>query len=179
MTRRLLVGGPSSSGKSTFVLSLVEHIRARGETAEALELDQWSNSYAAFRGEIPFEGRQKRFDLAWDWKGAVAPLIERFKNSDADVVFGDLPGVLGAANSHMCELTAPFADGAVIISRTLEGLKDWRRFFRDDYGLRIVREYVSVQKSRPIVLPDMNRIIDPASPFVRDFAVSLLGPRDI
>ncbi len=171
MTQRYLVGGPSNSGKSTFVLSLVEHLRASGLTAEAIELDVWSRSYPAFEGKVDFDKRQKRFDLVWPWKRALRPRLQAFNASEAQFVFGDMPGVLGAAGTYMC--TKAKADGAIVISRSLEELRAWVRFFRDDFGLPIVQTFLSTQKVEPIVLPDMQRRIDAGNAHVQAFAASL------
>ncbi len=173
MTKRYLVGGPSNSGKSTFVLSLVECLRARGFTAEAIELDVWSNSYVAFEGKVDFDKRPKRFDLKWAWKPALAKRLHAFNTSQADYVFGDMPGVLGAAGTHMCDKARP--TGAIVISRSIDELRAWQRFFRDDFDIPIVQTFLSVQKVEPLVLPDMKRCIDADNAHVQSFAKALSG----
>ncbi len=175
MPRRILVGGESNSGKSTFVLSLVKCLESRGVTAQAVELDVWSNSYPAFRGEIDFDKRPKRFDLKWNWRRALNKRLYTLNTARTDFVFGDMPGVLGAACTHMCRVAK--ADGAIIISRTLEGLKAWQRFFRDDFDIPIIEAFLSVQKIRPRVLPDMDRRIDPKNAFISEFGTRLTRAR--
>lgn len=173
MTRRIIVGGPSGSGKSTFVLSLVECLKLRGLRADAVELDVWSNSYLAFSGQYAFENRPKRFTLHdWDWKAAIAPRIAGFNQSDADFVFGDLPGVVGAANSHTLGLVRP--TDAWVYSRTLEGIADWKRFFEKDFGIRVTREFLSVRKADPVVVPDLDRKVDAGHACVMECAHQLL-----
>ena len=171
MTQRYLVGGPSNSSKSTFVLSLVQCHRAAGFTAEAVEFDAWSNSYAAFEGKVDFDKRPKRFDLKWDWKTELDKRLQTFNTSQADFVFGDMPGVLGAACTRMCEKAEP--TGAIVISRTLEELRAWKRFFHDDFDIPIIEMYLSTQKVVPLILPDMNRKIDPDNACVKAFAQRL------
>ncbi len=172
MTRRYLVGGESNSSKSTFVLSLVAFFESRGYSAEAVELDVWSNSYPAFRGEIDFDKRPKRFDLKWNWKRALNKRLQAFNTSRKQLVFGDMPGVLGAAGTHMCNVAKP--TGAIVISRSIEGLKAWQRFFRDDFDIPIVALFLSVQKIRPAILPDMNRNIDGSHDSVTEFGRMLI-----
>jgi GTPase SAR1 family protein len=172
MTKRYLVGGPKGSGKSTLVLSLVEHLRQRGLTAVALELDQWSDSYRAIKGEIADTDRRKRFDLKWPWEDALAPLIEHFNHGTEDIIFGDMPGVLGVVNSCICALSAP--DGAIIVSKSIEGIKDWRRFFKDDFGITIAHTILSVQGMEPTIILDTNRRIDPNHPHVVSFTNEML-----
>jgi hypothetical protein len=177
MRQCIIVGGPKGSGKSTFTLSLVKRIENQGRTAVALEMDQWSDSYRAIRGEIADAERRKRYDLAWDWKGAVEPLIDRFLNGTDDVVFADLSGVIGVAVVHICERIAPAATGAIIVSRSLEETVHWRRLFKDDFAVPILQEFLSVQKTLPIAMPDMNRVIDPDNPWVAEFTLRLLGKK--
>lgn len=161
MTRRLLVGGPSNSGKSTLVLSLVRHFEeSLGMSAEAIELDLWSNSYPAFAGKVPFDGRAKRFDLRWQWQPPLDERIAAFNGSTKDVVFGDMPGKLGEACAHMCKTAR--CDGAIVVSRTIEGLRDWILFF-DDYDIPVAEEVLSMKKYRPHVMVDMARRIDAAN----------------
>lgn len=175
MTRRYLVGGESNSSKSTCVLALVAHLESRGISAEAVELDVWSNSYPAFRGEIDFDKRPKRFDLKWNWKRALNKRLQAFNTSRKRIVFGDMPGVLGAAGTHMCQVAQ--ATGAIVISKTTEGLRAWQRFFRDDFDIPIVALVLSTQKIVPLVMPDMNRHVDGNNPFVVQFAEDFLGAK--
>lgn len=202
MTRRIIVGGPKGSGKSTFVPSLVDCLKKRGRTAEAGELDVWSNSYLAFislfdpygaaetrseplelgvwpnsflaeKGKYTFETRPKRFTLHdWDWKAAIAPRIARFNESRAEYVFGDLPGVIGAANSHTLDLVRP--TDVWVYSRTLEGLADWKRFCEKDFGLHVTREFLSVRKTNPVIVPDLERELDVKHPSVIGCAHELI-----
>ena len=175
MTKRYIVGGPPHSGKSTYVLSLTRRLTERlGRSALAVEFDVWSSSYPAFEGKIPFEGRPKRFGLDWDWQTPLDERIAQFNAATADVVFGDLPGAkIDAATDRMCREAK--ADGAIVVSRTLEGLKLWRQAF-EERGVKVVLECLSVQGEVPLVLRDTNRTIDAAHPDVALLADNVLDP---
>jgi hypothetical protein len=174
MTKRILVGGPSNSGKSSYVLSLVAHAKKLGRTAEAFEFDVWSNSYPAFFGEVAFEDRPKRFDLGWDWRAALDERLDAFNASACDLVFGDMPGVLGAAVVRMCERA--IGSVALVISHSLEGVQAWQRLFRDDFAIDVLGTYVSVKRHPPIgALPDLGRRIVPDHPAVADVYARLMS----
>jgi hypothetical protein len=177
MSRRYLVGGPKNSGKSTFVLSLTEYLKSRGRTAEAVELDIWGNSYPAFRGEVSFDERPKSDHLDWPWREKLQPRLDQYLASDAEFVFGDMPGVWGAAICHMCEQIGKKTDGAFVVSRTLEGLDEWRRFFAKDFFIRIAFECLTMTKRRPLVIVGMNRLVQGDHPDVVPFAEALLAQR--
>jgi len=159
-TQRILVGGPSNSGKSTYVLSLVDRLCSGMDLrARAVELDVWSGSYPAFRGEAAFEGRAKHFGLDWDWKTPLDERLKEFNEADEDVVFGDLPGAkIDQATEYICREAK--ATGAIVISRTLDGLTLWRDAFAG-YGVVVVHECLSHRGRAPLVLRDMGRIVDP------------------
>jgi len=159
-TKRFLVGGPSNSGKSTYVLSVTDRLQGgMGRSARAVELDVWSGSHPAFRGEVPFEGRAKHFGLDWDWRTLLDKRLKEFNEAKEDVVFGDLPGAkIDEATEYMCRQAK--ADGAIVISRTLEGLKLWRDAFAG-FGVVVVHECLSHRGRAPLILHDMNRIMDP------------------
>lgn len=175
MTKRYLVGGPPNSGKSTYVLSLTRRLTGSlGRSALAVELDVWSSSYPAFEKKIPFEGRPKRFGLDWDWQTPLDERIRQFNGATEDFVFGDLPGAkIDAATDRMCRETR--ADGAIVVSRTLDGLKLWRQAF-EERGIKVVLECLSVQGQVPLVLRDMNRIVDAEHPDVALLAETALDP---
>lgn len=176
MAKRYLIGGPSNSGKSTFILSVAEALKGAGLEAASIELDVWSNSYPAFRGEVTFEARPKRFDAnprdLW-WREALAPRIADYLREDRDIAFGDLPGVLGAANSWTCERVWEKTDGAIVVAKDERGIKEWKRFFESDFRLPVIAALLSIPKSVENVLPDMDRRVDPENPFVRWFGEML------
>ncbi len=174
MTTRLLIGGPSNSGKSTFVLSLVEYLRSAGLTANAHELDVWSNSYVAFRGEIPFEGRPKRQGLDWDWQTPLKERIDAFATDPSDFVFGDLPGKLDEAITHVCA-NAP-ANAALVISRKLDAITEWESFFEES-GVPVLQSFLTFQDRPPVILVGMNRNLEPGHPHVKAFGDMLLFGR--
>ena len=115
-TKRYLVGGPQNSGKSTYVLSLAKRLQSgHGLRARAIELDVWSGSYPAFRGEVSFKDRPKQFGLAWDWKTPLDERIKEFNEAPDDIVLGDLPGAkIDEATDYMCKNAK--ADGAIVVS---------------------------------------------------------------
>ncbi len=177
MAKRYLVGGPPNSGKSTYVLSLVGRLGSGlGRTAVAVELDVWSRSYPAFEGKVSFEDRPKRFGLDWDWKTPLDECLEEFNTAPADIVFGDLPGAkIDAATDYM--IANAEADGAIVVSRTLDGLRLWREAF-ETRGMPVVLECLSVQGHSPLMLRDMGRKIDPMHPDVASFVERLIDADD-
>ncbi|HTM69100.1 MAG TPA: hypothetical protein VL426_07490 [Candidatus Binatia bacterium] len=173
-TKRYLVGGPSNSGKSTYVLSLAKRLQSgHGLRSRAIELDVWSGSYPAFRGEVTFKDRPKKTGLDWDWKTPLDARLKEFNEASEDVVLGDLPGAkIDAATDYMCANAK--ADGAIVVSRTLDGLKLWREAFIAR-GVRVVHECLSVQGQAPLVLRDMDRKVDAEHPDVALFAGLMAG----
>ncbi len=169
MSKRYLVGGPPNSGKSTYTLSLVKRLESgHGVRARAVELDVWSGSYPAFRGEVSFKDRPKQFGLEWDWQTPLDARLQEFNEATEEIVFGDLPGAkIDAATDYMCAHAK--ADGAIVISRTLDGLKLWREAL-EARGVRVVHECLSVQGQTPLMLHDMDRKIDALHPDVASFA---------
>jgi hypothetical protein len=171
MATRLLIGGPSNSGKSTFVLSLVDCLRMAGVTANAHELDVWSNSYVAFRGEVLFATRPKRQGLDWDWQTPLKERIDAFNADDADFVFGDLPGKLDEAITHACMNVR--VTGALVISRKLDAITEWEDFFGKN-GVPVIQSFLTFQDRPPVILVGMNRQCDPNHRDVKAFGDMLL-----
>ncbi len=165
VTRRYLVGGPANSGKSTFILSATRRLNCGlGKKAKAVEFDVWSQSYPAFEGQVSFKAREKRFGLEWDWKTPLDERLADFRGFDGDLVFGDLPGAkIDEATEYMCRESG--ADGAIILSRNLEGLQLWRDAFRR-FGIPVAHECLSIQGQTPLILHDMNRQLDAFHPDV-------------
>ncbi len=179
MTKRYLVGGPQNSGKSTYVLSVVQRLGGgHGVRARAVELDVWSGSYPAFRGEVSFKDRPKKTGLDWDWKTPLEQRLAEFNGADDDYVFGDLPGAkIDEATHYMCEQAK--ADGAIVVSRSLEGLVQWREAF-EKHGIPIVHECLSMQgQAAPLVLRDMHRGVDAAHPDVAFLASAVVAGDDV
>ncbi len=172
MTKRYLVGGPSNSGKSTFALSLVKHLNCLGISAEAVELDVWGNSYPAFRGEVPFHDRPKHKDFNWNWESALRGRLKQFQGSEAKYVFGDMPGKLGRASAFICDNAKP--DGAIVVSRSLEGVLEWRRVF-EDWFFPIVAEILTMMEMQPIIVVGMDRVVSGDKPDIRSFAEQLIN----
>lgn len=172
MSKRYVVGGPSNSGKSTYVLSVTQALTTvHGLSARAIELDVWSGSYPAFRGEVTFKDRPKKFGLDWDWKTPLDERLAEFNGSTDDVVFGDMPGAkIDAATDYMCQNAK--ADGAIVISSSLDGLKLWAELFAR-HGIPIVDVCLSVRGPVPRLLRDMSREIDPDHPDVQVIAAAL------
>lgn len=169
MTQRYYVGGPSNSGKSTFLLSLVEHLRLRrGRSASAIELDVWSHSYPAFRGEISFEGRPKTVGLDWDWQTPLLERLQEFQAAQEDLVFGDMPGkCIDEATEFMCEHGGPAS--AIVVSRTTEGLVAWTDFFTER-GIHVAERFLTLKENdTPRLLHGMERKIVPDHPDVSAF----------
>jgi hypothetical protein len=174
-TKRYLVGGPQNSGKSTYVLSLAKRLTmGHGLRARAIELDVWSGSYPAFEGKVSFKDRPKKFGLDWDWRTPLDERIRDFNEAADDVVLGDLPGAkIDEATDHMC--AAANADGAIVVSRTLDGLAQWREAF-EARGVKVVYECLTFQGGRaPLVLRDMSRNVDPEHPDVAFLAQRFTG----
>lgn len=159
MTKRYLVGGPANSGKSTLVLSLTQSLEQAGFSARAIEFDLWSNSYPAFEGLVPFGQRDKRFDLRWEWQEPLIDRLNEFMKDRSAFVFGDMPGKLGEACAFMCRSVQESCDGAIVVSRTLEGIRDWSSFF-DDFDIPVIKEVLSVRGTRPLVIADLDRKVD-------------------
>ncbi|MEK9152619.1 MAG: hypothetical protein AAB692_04600 [Patescibacteria group bacterium] len=173
MAKRFLIGGPSNSGKSTFVLSLAEHLqRDRGLSVEAFEFDVWSGSYPAFRGEVTFKDRPKKFGLNWDWQTPLRARINSFQISQADVVFGDLPGILDEAIDLMCREAK--ADAALVVSHSQAGLVEWQKFF-EDRGVPVEWRILTYKDNPPLVVSGMNRQLVPGHDDIVQFAAKLVG----
>lgn len=160
MQRKYLVGGPSNSGKSTFVLSLAEHLRRDlCLSVDAIEFDVWSSSYPAFEGRVDFKDRPKRFGLDWDWKTPLDERIAAFNGSGAELVFGDMPGILDDAIRHMVRNAR--AHGGLIVSRTNEGITEWEKFFLEERLPIVHRWRTFMDEEPPLILVGMDRNIDP------------------
>lgn len=169
--RRFLVGGPTNSGKSTFSLTLVAHLRERlGLSAEAIELDVWSRSFAAFRGETPFETRPKDSGLEWDWRTPLRRQLALFHASRCNVVLGDLPGQLDEAIAFICR-AAPGAS-ALVVSRDIAGLEEWGTFF-ERRGIPVAHRCLTFLDRHPHVLTGLSRRLDPDHADVAGFAAAL------
>lgn len=177
MAKRYLVGGPSNSGKSSLLLSSVEFFRTGylrdTLSAVSIELDVWSLSYPAFRGEIPFEGRPKTVGLDWDWKTPLDLKLKEFNEAGADIVLGDLPGGKRIDEAHDYMIANAKADGAIVVSRSLEGLAEWRAYFLGK-GLKVMLTVLTVPDEAPtLTLAAPPRSIDPEHDSVLDFAEAL------
>ncbi|MEA3249051.1 MAG: hypothetical protein U9Q03_01690 [Patescibacteria group bacterium] len=159
-TQRIVVGGPSHSGKSSWILSAVERMfRLLSLTAHAVELDVWSESYPAFQGRVAFEERPKHTGLDWDWKTPLDERLREFNGADGNVVFGDMPGAyIDEATVYMCRNAD--ASGAIVISATLEGMKAWRDFFGEQ-DIPVLHEFLTTRGPKPFVLGDFGRMVDP------------------
>jgi len=167
MAHRIILGGPCNSGKSTFALSLVNALHAVGVSAESIELDVWSNSYPAFKGEIPFEGRPKRMGLDWDWTTAMDERLAQFRGATSQVVIGDLAGKLDEAVDYVC--ANGDAHGAFVVSKTTEGLEKWHEHFTA-LKLPILGTFITFEKLSPIVVTGLCRSIDGTRPPIASLA---------
>jgi hypothetical protein len=176
VTRRYLVGGPSNSGKSTFTLTLVAHLcERRGLSAEAIELDVWSRSFAAFRGETTFAARAKDRGLDWDWQSPLRQQIAAFNASRCDIVLADLPGQLDEAIAFICDRVS--GAQALVVSRTLEGLDEWGGFF-ERHGVPVAQRCLTFLDWPPHLLVGLNRQVDPDQPDVAALGAALELPPD-
>lgn len=176
---KLLVGGPRNSGKSTFALSVVTRLKSQGIKAESVELDVWSNSYPAFRGEVPFDGRDKRQGLDWDWQSPLNERLDMFNRSPADVVFGDLPGKLDEVVGYVCDRAQ--ADGAVIVCRSIQKMHLWREEFQK-HGVEVKAQCLTLlgEGQPPFIAMNMDRTLRPDELGVYMFGcflTGLLGPK--
>ena len=170
-TKRYLVGGPSNSGKSTYVLSLAKRLQSgHGIRARAIELDVWSGSYPAFRGEVSFKERPKKFGLDWDWKTPLDERLTAFRSCPAGLVFADLPGQIDEATAYICRNAG--ADYALVVSRSIRGLDEWSAFF-ERFGVPVAETFLTFKHRRPGIVSGLNRQIDPGHPDIARYAAAL------
>jgi energy-coupling factor transporter ATP-binding protein EcfA2 len=176
MTKRYVVGGPSNSGKSTFLHSLKKHLEDEYGLAVAYyELDVWSRSLPAFEGKIPFEGRPKVTGLDWDWKTPLDAEIAAFNASTADIVLGDMPGGKKIDEAHDYMVEHARADAAISVSRDTKGLQEWSAYFAGK-GLPVAYDVLTFQEGRvPLILVGMDRVIRPSDAGVVGFGRHLLA----
>ena len=91
---------------------------------------------------------------------------------EADVVFGDLPGILDEAIDLMCREAK--ADAALVVSHSQAGLVEWQKFF-EDRGVPVEWRILTYKDNPPLVVSGMNRQLVPGHDDIVQFAAKLVG----
>jgi len=120
--KRIVIGGPPHSGKSTFMVLLERRLERMGVDVKLIDLDYASPTVEWLKG---MEGDRKK--QPW------TPMLAQQAKSDfletsktTDVVLGDSPGKITDVTRTLTRGT----DGAIILSRDDMESRKWKRFFR-------------------------------------------------
>lgn len=113
MSTKVVVSGPSSSGKSTFTASLIESLRISlgerfSEYVKSVQLDPWDptlHDLIDTTGYQPPSKEPTRADLE--------EIAELFRAADAPLVIGDAPGAI----DDKLELLIEPADSMIIVAQ--------------------------------------------------------------
>jgi len=136
---RVTIGGPANSGKSTFAVSLSIALSNMGVDSGLHEIDVYSDTHQCIRGDKPWSARQKRVHFPNGDLGDVEQVVERYRRDERTIVLGDLPGNIH--NPHLA-LMVRHAHAAIILSKDVEGLNEWERFF-EGRGIRVLIRVLS------------------------------------
>lgn len=120
--RRIVIGGPPHSGKSTFMVLLERALERMGVDVKLIDLDYASPSVEWIKG---VEGERKK--QPWTPKLAQEARKDFLqKATSTDVLLGDSPGKI----TNITETLTRGAHGAIILSRDENETKRWKNFFK-------------------------------------------------
>ncbi|HZW56639.1 MAG TPA: hypothetical protein VFF30_10150 [Nitrososphaerales archaeon] len=141
MTKKIVVGGPPRSGKSTFVASMRRALLDIGVRADYVELDPYASTLALLEGLMTPEERlrSKRKDISNEEILQVAERLASVAES-VDILLGDLPGMITEQTRMLCR----YATHAIIIcsDQSPEQMSEWHKFF-EELRIPVIAKIVS------------------------------------
>jgi hypothetical protein len=173
---RIVGGGVSSTGKSTFMCSLYIALQLEGISVGLHELDVYSDTHGPLLGLKGWDERHKR--VFAKYRQTIRPAIDSFEADAHAIILGDLPGKL--ANPWLSEMVAR-ADYAVLIGRERverdatarhpQSAGDWEHFFCDQ-GIPLISRVQSMLSGQAawegtISATGLNRALQPLAPSVQ------------
>jgi len=129
LTIRIILGGPPHSGKSTLAERIARAFQDQGVNAEAIDLDLWSPTLEAIRGEITPQKREslKRKNITVK-EAKEAAIRFREKSKVHDIVIGDAPGGISEESEHIYKSAT---HGIIVCSEERRAeLDQWTSFFK-------------------------------------------------
>jgi len=122
---RIIIVGPTGSGKSVFSEALYRALEDQGLKVISIDLDLWAETQQFLRGKISKNERlkRKRKDVS---KEEIKKRAINFKklSNDFNIVIGDAPGIF----SDELEILMKPANFAIIVCREewKKQIKDWK-----------------------------------------------------
>lgn len=150
---RVVLGGPQGSGKTTVSASVYVALKERGVSIGIHEIDVYSDSLLCVLGKKPWTERKKR---KWAWfDPTIKNRITEYESDPSEIVLGDLPGKI--TNPFLPDMIKP-AHAAIIVSRTIEGIAQWERFF-NKHDVPVVLRVFSVKDDIPEELQGSDMVL--------------------
>lgn len=141
MSIRIIIGGPSCSGKSTFAESITRALQNLGTDIDRVDLDLWAPTLSLISGDITKEERDllKRRNIT---KSEATEAVERFKtlSTKHEIIIGDGPGGISEESKLIFESAT---HGIIVCQEGKIGeIEEWKQFFKE-MGIPIIAIIIS------------------------------------
>lgn len=144
MSRKVVIAGPSNSGKSTFTAALIESLKNRlgsrfDEHVEYVPLDQWDQSLPWLLKDTG--ASQRKGSSGSVSEEDIMSARREFEESDAAIVIADAPGKIDDALKTLIEP----ADDMIILSQDgkVDQIPDWVDV-ADELNITVLFEFRSM-----------------------------------
>lgn len=145
--KRLIIGGPFHSGKSSFMTLLEKDLKERGVNVGILDLDYSSPSIEWIKGE---EGERKK--QPWTTKLSIIAHDDFKKASKKhDVTLGDSVGKITDITKRLTH----GSNAAIILSRRKDEGKKWNKFYKEE-GIPVIAKIKSKKTGYHLFNPKKN-----------------------
>jgi len=128
MINKIIVVGPANSGKSVFVLELIEVLEDQNVDFGYVDLDLWGSTTLMLLGKETPQEREERKRNTKVTKFDIKKRAKEFQDHSNDIVLGDAPGMI---SDDLNVLSKP-ASMAIIVCRDEwdDELKEWIAYLK-------------------------------------------------
>ena len=148
MSNKIIVVGPSNSGKSVFVEGLRIIFEDRGIDCGYVDLDLWGSTFLLLSEQETLGQRKKRKEKLKVTKFMMDEKIKEFESKSNPLVLADTPGQI---SDDLDNLIEPSTMGIIVCRKEwIEELEKWRAYL-DRIGIELIGIVHSVINSNESV----------------------------